>query len=171
MSADNFENSTMVSNRATSLKVSSPHTNEIAKHNQSVDILTILNRMKDSIMHSNQSLLREVRGQGKHGHAPCISDSDSDIGDFNEPLSKKKCSCSVAEAGNMPITYKDSPSADMRNAPSASQSVANSPAPIIAGNNTETRPLADDAISLFGEQDIEEEANAAKDDTASQDQF
>ena len=82
MSADNVENSTTVSNRATSLEVSSPHPNEVAEHNQSVDILTILNRMNDSIMHSNQLLVRVARGQGNHGRAPCISDSDSDIGDF-----------------------------------------------------------------------------------------
>ena len=43
MSADNVDNSTMVSNRATSLEVSSPHPNEVAEHTQSVDILTILN--------------------------------------------------------------------------------------------------------------------------------
>ena len=127
--------------------------------------------MSDSVMHSNQLLVRVVIGQGKHGHAPCISDSDSDIGDFNEPLPKKKRSCSVAEDGNMPITYQDSPSADMRNAPSASQSVANSPAPIIAENNIERRPSADDVISLFGEQDIEKEANAGTDDRASEDQL
>ena len=151
--------------------MSLPHTSEVAEHNQPVDSLTILNRMNESIMHSNQLPVRVVRGQGKHGSTPCISDSDSDIRDFNEPLSKKKCSCSVAEDGNMLIIYQDSPSADMHNAPSASQSVANSPATIIARNNTETCPSADDVISLLGEQDIEEEANAGTDDRASEDQF
>ena len=71
----------------------------------------------------------------------------------------------------MPLIYQDSPPAVIHNAPSAPHSVANSPAPAIAGHNTETRPSADDVVSLFGEQDIEEEADATTNDTASQDQF
>ena len=122
-------------------------------------------------MHSNQLLVQVVIRQGKHRPAPCTSDSDSDIGDFNEPPSKKRRSSSVAEDGIMPLIYQDSPPAVIHNSPSASNSVANSPAPAIAGHNTETRPSAGDALSLFGEQDIEEEANATKNDTASQDQF
>ena len=171
MSAENVENSTMVSNRETSLEVSSPPTCEVAERSQSADIFSILNRMNESITQSNQLLVQVVRGQGKHGRAPCTSDSDSDIGDFNEPPSKKKRLSSVAEDGNMPRIYQDFPPAVIHNAPTASQSVANSPAPAIAGHNTETRPSADDVVSLFGEQDIEEEANATKIDTASQDQF
>ena len=171
MSAENVENSTMVSNRETSLEVASPPTCEVAERSQSVDISFILNRMNESIMHSNQLLVQVVRGQGKHGRAPCTSDSDSDIGDFNEPPSKKNRSSSVAEDGNMPIIYQDSFPAVIHNAPSASHSVANSAASAIAGHNTETCPSAYDVVSLFGEQDIEEEAIATKIDTASQDQF
>ena len=115
MSAENGETSTMVSNRATSLEASSPHTYEVAEQNQSVDILTILNRMNGSITYSNTLLVQVVRGEGKHGHVPCISDSDSDIGDFNDPPPKKKRLCSVAEDGNMPIIYQDAPPADIRN--------------------------------------------------------
>ena len=71
----------------------------------------------------------------------------------------------------MPTIYRASPSAHICNAPSASQSGANSPAPVIAGHNTEIRPSAGDVVSLFSEQDIDDEANAAKIETASQDQF
>ena len=170
MSSENGENSTLISNRATALEASSPHTCEVSEHSQSVDMLSILSRMNDSIMHSNQLLVQVIRGQGKHGRATCISDSDSEIGDLNEPP-KKKRSRSIAEDGDMPAIYQASPSAHIGNAPSASQSGANSPAPVIAGHNTEIRPSADDVVSLFGEQDIDDEANAAKIETASQDQF
>ena len=171
MSSENSENSTLISNRATAFEDSSPHTCEVSEHSKSVDMLSILSRMNDSIMHSNQLLVQVIRGQGKHGRATCISDSDSDIGDLNEPPSKKKRSRSIAEDGDMPTIYQASPSAHICNAPSASQSGANSPAPVIAGHNTEIRPSADDVVSLFGEQDIDDEANAAKIETASQDQF
>ena len=52
-----------------------------------------------------------------------------------------------------------------------SQSVAHSPAPLIAGHTTETHPSVEDVVSLFSEQDIEEELNDLENDSVSQDLF
>ena len=171
MSADKGENSTSVSDNVYSSESPSPHVGEVSEQIQSADMSSILNRMNDSIMQSNQLLVRGMKEQGKHKRAPPMSDSDSENGDVNEPLSKKKRSFYFDEVDNVPAIHRDSPPPDVCNFPSASQSVAHSPAPLIAGHTTETRPSAEDVFSLFGEQDIEEEINVLEKDSVSQDQF
>ena len=171
MSADNGKNSTTVSNNMYPSESPSPHVGEVSEQTQSADIFSILNRMNDSIMQSNQLLVQVIKEQGKHKRAPPMSDSDSENGDVNEPISKKKRSFYFNEVDNVPAIHRDSPPADVCNVPSASQSVAHSPAPLIAGHTTETHPSAEDVVSLFSEQDIEEEINVLENNSVSQDQL
>ena len=161
MSADSGENVEMASNQASLFDVPSPHTFRLPEQTQSVDLISVLGRMNESIVNSNNLILKVLKDQGRQRRPPYVPESDSDEGDCDEPPLKKK------RAGITPGIHSKSivePEIDKSD-------IASSPAPLIVGHTMETHPSVDDVVSLFGEQDIDEEVNAVEPDSISQDHF
>ena len=173
MSTESGENFEVTFNQASSLDAPSPHTLQFSEQAQSVDLLSVLNRVNDSIINSNKLIIQPIKDQGKQRCLRYVSDSDPDDRDYNEPPLKKKwlgvASATCSKSTVMPDLGTNSPSVDVTTI--ATPHDTNSPALLIAGHATETRPSADDVVSLFGEQDIDEEVNDPETDPISQDQF
>ena len=105
------------------------------------------------LVSSNQLLSKFVKNYPKRrrDHRPSKSDRDSDCGEFEEPPSKRKllATATVSVAHNRQQNISDVPT----------DSPARSPTPSTAWHLQETRPSADDVVSLFCEQDIDEGVN------------
>eukprot|EP00795_Rhopilema_esculentum_P002752 gene2752-biopygen1131 len=170
MSAENSEIRDLAASQASisetilSRPVMPEHLRGTSDQPLNTDLLFVLQKMNDTIVSSNQLLSKFVKNYPKRrsDHRPSDSDFDSDCGEFEEPPRKRKllATATVSVAPNRQQNISDVPT----------DSPARSPAPSTAGHLHETRPSADDAVSLFGEQDIDEGVNDIE-TLISQDEF
>ena len=121
-------------------------------------MLSLLNKMNDNISSSNK-LLAEFLSQHKHvmpqGHASKRNILQSDFESGNESaVSKRRRMEASATLSVNPNRLQVEPSSF----PPLDVEDDNmlSPAPSIAGQDSETCPPADDALGLFGEQDLDD---------------
>ncbi|XP_065056974.1 uncharacterized protein LOC135685096 [Rhopilema esculentum] len=170
MSAENSEIRDLAASQASisetilSRPVMPEHSRGTSDQPLNTDLLFVLQKMNDTIVSSNQLLSKFVKNYPKRrsDHRPSDSDFDSDCGEFEEPPRKRKllATATVSVAPNRQQNISDVPT----------DSPARSPALSTAGHLHETRPSADDAVSLFGEQDIDEGVNDIE-TLISQDEF
>ena len=135
-----------------------PHGTVVDRTFQEPIMFSLLNKMNDTILLSKK-LLAEFLSQQKHGMPPghaskrAISQSDFESGnDFT--VAKRKLTASSATLSVNPDRLQAEPSSfpplDVED------ENIHSPAPSIAGQTLETCPPVDDAVSLFGEQDLDD---------------
>ena len=135
-----------------------PHGTVVDRTFQEPIMFSLLNKMNDNILSSNK-LLAEFLSQQKHGmppgHASKRAISQSDFESGNEfTVAKRKLTASSATLSVNPDRLQAEPSSfpplDVED------ENIHSPAPSIAGQNLETCPPVDYAVSLFGEPDLDD---------------
>ena len=120
------------------------------QHNHNLN--EVLLTMNKTIQASNQLLVEFLGSQHKRTRSDEFeSGSDSD-GPLQPPTTTAKRGASTQSIAPHRL--------DIESAQSDADNSISSPAPV-AGHINETRPAADDALSLFGEQDIDEGVNAS----------
>ena len=138
-----------------------PHGTAVDRTFQDPIMLSLLNKMTDNILSSN-NLLADFLSQQKHvmppGHASKRAISQSDFESGNE------CTVAIRKLTESSVTLSVNPDrlqAEPRSFPplDVEDENSHSPTPSIAGQNLETCPPVGDAVSLFGEQDLDDHDN------------